>query len=40
MNPVGSIKLEDIKLGGEPISSHIEKGFSIQDFEPISFRDK
>ena len=34
MNPVGSIKLEDIKLGGEPISSHIEKGFSIQDFEP------
>ena len=34
MNPVGSIKLEDIKLGGEPISSYIEKGFSIQDFEP------
>ena len=34
MNPVGSIKLGDIKLGGESISSHIEKGFSIQDFEP------
>lgn len=34
MNPVGSMKLEDIKLGGEPISSHIEKGFSIEDFEP------
>ena len=26
------MKIEDIKLGGEPISRHIEQGYDINDF--------
>ena len=34
LDPVSSIQTEDIKLGGESISSHLEQGFSLNDFEP------
>ncbi len=31
-NPTSNMKIEDIKLGGEPISRHIEQGYDINDF--------
>ena len=27
------MKIKDIKLGGDPISYHIEQGYKINDFE-------
>ena len=32
-NPISSMKIKDIKLGGDPISYHIEQGYKINDFE-------
>ncbi len=32
-NPIEGLKIEDVKISGEKISSHIENGFSIHDFE-------
>tara|TARA_B110000027_G_scaffold20010_1_gene21022 strand:+ start:152 stop:1408 length:1257 start_codon:yes stop_codon:yes gene_type:complete len=34
MDPIGSRKVEDIKLGGDKISYHLEQGYSLEDFEP------
>ncbi len=34
LNPVSSIKTENIKLGGESISEHLENGYSLEDFMP------
>tara|TARA_B100001121_G_C18670773_1_gene613678 strand:- start:376 stop:1635 length:1260 start_codon:yes stop_codon:yes gene_type:complete len=34
MDPIGSNKIEDIKLGGDKISYHLDQGFSLEDFYP------
>jgi len=34
LDPVSSIKTVDIKLGGDPISYHLDQGFSLDDFQP------
>lgn len=34
MDPISSMKTEDIKLGGDTISYHLEQGYSLEDFEP------
>ena len=34
LDPVSSIKTVDIKLGGDPISYHLDQGFSLDDFKP------
>ena len=34
LDPVSSIKTEDIKLGGDPISYHLDQGFTLNDFKP------
>jgi len=32
-DPISSMKIKDVKLGGDPISYHIEQGYNINDFE-------
>ena len=32
-DPISSMKINDVKLGGNPISYHIEQGFSVNDFK-------
>ena len=34
LDSIGSTKTEDIKLGGEPISQHLDRGFTLDDFQP------
>jgi len=34
LNPIGSMKVEDIKLGGQTIAQHIDQGFTLEDFQP------
>ena len=34
LDPISSIKTEDIKLGGDPISYHLDQGFTLNDFKP------
>jgi N-acetyl sugar amidotransferase len=32
-DPISSMEIKDVKLGGDPISYHIEQGYNISDFE-------
>ena len=32
-DPISSMKIKDVKLGGDPISYYIDQGFDINDFE-------
>ena len=32
-NPLSSMNIEQVRLGGDPISYHIEQGYNINDFE-------
>jgi len=32
-DPISSMKIQDVKLGGDPISYYIDQGFDINDFE-------
>ena len=32
-DPISSMEIKNVKLGGEPISCHIEQGYNINDFE-------
>jgi N-acetyl sugar amidotransferase len=34
LDPVSSIKTEDIKLGGDPVSYHLSQGFTLNDLKP------
>ena len=34
LDPVSSIKTEDIKLGGDSISYHLDQGFTLNDLKP------
>jgi len=34
LDPVSSVKTENIKLGGDPISYHLDNGYSLSDMEP------
>ncbi len=45
-DPIGATKIEDIMLGGEPIASHVDQGYDINEFksylplEPEKIREK
>jgi N-acetyl sugar amidotransferase len=34
LDPISSIRTEDIKLGGDPLSYHLDQGFTLNDFKP------
>jgi len=34
LDPISSMKVEDVKLGGDTISYHIDQGFTLDDFKP------
>ena len=34
LDPISSIRTEDIKLGGDPISYHLDQGSTLNDFKP------